>query len=136
MIKNYRTHHESLKKLRKLLSDSNKDIRHRRHLLNIHITFLGWLTEFLGFFMIFLGSVIIGHGNVAITLTLQLLTFIAFFVIVPCVYLINEPDFKASFAESQLYFDFLKLFKSEKADPKYLREQSNDEKSITQCNEE
>ena len=133
-ISKFRTHQESLRKLRKLISDSNKDIRHRRHLLNIQITFLGWLTEFIGFFMIFLGSFIIGHGIVALTLTLQLLTFIAFYIIVPCVYLVNESDFKAKFAESPLYFNFLKFFKSEKVNPKFLEEHDNHERSSAQGN--
>ena len=70
----HRTHKESLKKLRKLLSDSSKDIRHRRHLIQIHVTILGWLTEFMGFVLIFLGSYILGHGDAVVTLILQSLT--------------------------------------------------------------
>ena len=121
----HRTHKESLKKLRKLLSNSSKDIRHRRHLIQIHITILGWLTEFLGFLLIFFGSYILGHGNMIVTLVLQCLTILIYFIIVPSIYLINDSDFKAEIAETQTYFNFLKFFKSESVDPKLLEDEDN-----------
>ena len=121
----HRSHKESLKKLRKLLSNSSKNIRHRRHLIQIHITMLGWLTEFSGFLLIFFGSYIFGHGNSVVTLVLQSLTIFIYFNIVPCIYLINDSDFKANIAETQAYFNFLKFFKSESVDPKLLEDDEN-----------
>ena len=122
----HRTHKESLKKLRKLLSNSSKNIRHRRHLIQIHITILGWLTEFSGFLLIFFGSYILGHGNSVVTLVLQSLTIFIYFNIVPCIYLINDSDFKANIAETQTYFNFLKFFKSESVDPKLLEDEETE----------
>ena len=130
----HRTHKESLKKFRKLLSDSSKDIRHRRHLIQIHVTILGWLTEFMGFVLIFLGSYILGHGDAVVTLIFQSLTIFIYFHVVPCIYLINDSDLKANFAETTIYFDFLKIFKSERVDPTIFEEENKDENLVTQEN--
>ena len=86
----YRSHKESMKRLPKLLSKSSKARRRRQHLLNIQITTLAWIAEFLGFFVIFLGSFILGHENAVVTLSLQTLTMIIFFIACPSVYLINS----------------------------------------------
>ena len=114
-------------KLRKLLSDSSKDIRHRRHLINIHISALGWLAEFLGFFLIVLGSFVLGNGNAVVTLILQSFSLFIFFDILPCIYLINDSDFKANFAETQIYFKFLRFFKCERVDSRFLENKENEE---------
>ena len=132
----HRTHKESLKKLRKLLSDSSKDIRHRRHLIQIHVTILGWLTEFMGFLLIFLGSYILGHGDAVVTLILQSLTIFIYFLVVPCIYLINDSDLKANFAETKIYFNFLKLFKSERVDPMIFEDENKNRNQIAQANAE
>ena len=113
-------------KLRKLLSDSSKDIRHRRHLINIHISALGWLAEFLGFFLIVLGSFVLGNGNAVVTLILQSFSLFIFFDILPCIYLINDSDFKANFAETEIYFKFLRFFKWEKVDSRFLENKENE----------
>ena len=132
----HRTHKESLKKLRKLLSDSSKDIRHRRHLIQIHVTILGWLTEFMGFVLIFLGSYILGHGDAVVTLILQSLTIFIYFHVVPCIYLINDSDLKANFAETTIYFNFLKIFKSERVDPMIFEDENKNENQIAYANAE
>ena len=107
-----RTHKEQLVKLRKLLSESSKSLRHRRNLINIHITFLTWLVECIGFFFIVLGSAILGHNNSIATLSLQTLTLLFFFNIVPCTFLINKSDLKGTMADSKWYISFLNLFHS------------------------
>ena len=76
--------------------------------------------------MIFFGSYILGHGNSVVTLVLQSLTIFIYFNIVPCIYLINDSDFKANIAETQTYFNFLKFFKSENADPKLLEDEETE----------
>ena len=132
----HRSHRASLKKLRKLISDSSKHIRHRRHLINIHIAVLGWLTEVSGFFIIFLGAYILGHGNTVVTLILQSLTIFLFYNILPCIYLINDSDFKAEFAETQCYFNLLKLFKSERVDPTLLKNENKDDQETVNDNDD
>ena len=97
-------------RLRKIMSDSAKDMRHRRNLINIHITFLGWLVEFSGFFIMVLGSFFIGHSSVYITLLLQTINIIILFIILPCVYLINDSDLKENIVESKYYLTILQFF--------------------------
>ena len=106
----HRTHKDQLVKLRKLLSESSKSRRHRRNLINIHITILSWLVEFIAFFFVLLGSFILGHDNSIVTLSLQSLTILFYFNILPCIFLINDSDFKGLMAESRWYISFLSLF--------------------------
>ena len=122
-------------KLRKLLSDSSKHIRHRRHLINIHIAALGWLMEFSGFLLVFLGSFILGHKNAVVTLILQSFCIFILFNILPCIYLINDSDFKANFAETEIYFKFLQFFKCEEVDPRFLRNNDEDIRKKTENND-
>ena len=61
-----------------------------------------------------------------VTLVLQCLSIFIYFIIVPCIYLINDSDFKAEIAETQTYFNFLKFFKSESFDPKLLEDEENE----------
>ena len=106
----YRQHNESAIKLRKVLSKLHHDIRHRRNLINIHITILGWLVEFFGFFLIALGSFILGHGSSIRTLCLQSFTCLFYFVCLPCTILINDSDLKMTLAENQYYKTILSIF--------------------------
>ena len=106
----YRKHNESAIKLRKVLSKLHHDIRHRRNLINIHITILGWLVEFFGFFLIALGSFILGHGSPIRTLFLQAFTSLFYFVCLPCTILINATDLKITLAENQYYKNILSIF--------------------------
>ena len=121
-----------MKKLKKLISDQAKDIRHRRHQINIHITLLGWMAEFSAFLLIIIGSFILGHGNVVVTLTLQSFTIFMMFNVVPCVYLMNEDDFKNRILESIHYFNFLRLFKIERNNAFEDENERSNENDVTQ----
>ena len=103
-----------MRKLNKLLSDQAKDIRHRRHHINIHITLLGWVVEFFSFLLIMLGSFVLGHGNATVTLLLQTLSLFMMFNVLLCVYLVNEGELKNRILASDLYFNFLRILKVEK----------------------
>ena len=96
-------------RLRKLLPDSSKIRRHRRIVVNLQITFLAWLVEVFGFFLIFLGTFILGHENNVVNLSMQLLTVIVYFNIMPCIFLINDSDVKAQIIESDWYNRFLNI---------------------------
>ena len=109
----YRCQKESMINLRDALSDASKDRRRRRNLVNLHITFLGWLVEFSGFFMILLGSFILGHGDSFTTLCLQMLTMTIYFNILPLVFLINDSYLKACIAESKFYVRISGSFKNQ-----------------------
>ena len=109
-------------------------MRHRRHLINIHIAVLGWITEFSTFLVLILGSFILGHGNALVTMILQTITYFLYFNLLPCVYLINDDDSKALIVESRNYFTFLRLFHCENVHPKFLgRKDDND--NISEANE-
>ena len=107
-----RVHQKTMLKLKKLLSDASRTYRHRRNVLNIMITMLAWLVEFIGGLTIFLGSFVFGHGNSVITLTLQTLTLVFYFDILPCTFLINEEEWKISMLDNYWYTQFIKVFDS------------------------
>ena len=102
-----------MEKLRKNLSDSAKDRRHRIHMINLHIAVVEWLVEFSGFFLIFLGSYILGHGSSTVTTFLQTITAFLLFNVLPCTLLINDDELKANIAESDYYRMVLKTFNCE-----------------------
>ena len=101
-------------RLKNVLSDSCKLRRRRRNLINIHITFLGWLVESFGFILILLGSFILGHSSPSITLILQTLTIIVQTNILPLVFLINDPELKANIVDSRYYLMFLNCLNLQK----------------------
>ena len=67
----------------------------------------------------------LGNGNAVVTLILQSFTLLIFFNVLPCIYLINDSDFKANFAETHIYFKFLQFFKCERVDPSFLENEEN-----------
>ena len=93
-----------------MLNDSTVQRRHQRIMLNIHISFLAWLIEFFGFFLLFLGMYVVGHENNIVTYSMQTLTLIVYFNLLPSVLLMNSSEFKDLASESQVYERFLNLF--------------------------
>ena len=93
-----------------MLSTESIDARYRNRLVNIHITIIHWLTEFSAFLVVSLGSFVFGHKNAILTLCLQTATNFILFNLLPCVFLMNNPDVKSRIAESQLYVRVLKTF--------------------------
>ena len=69
----------------------------------MQITIIAWLSEFLGFFIAFLGIFILGQENGIRTFSLQLLTIIINFIIVPSVFLINSNHVKTLIVDSKMY---------------------------------
>ena len=90
--------------------------RNRRHIVNIQITILAWLTESLAFLLIFLGSFILKNQNIVVTLIMQTLTFFCYFVLLPSILLINDSDKKGYIIESKWYASFLSIFHWEDVD--------------------
>ena len=103
-----------MRKIGKMLSEESIGIRHRRSMINIHITVIHWLTEFLAFLVIVLGSFVFGHGNAILTLCLQTTSNFFLFNLLPCILLINHSDVKGRIAESEYYIRILKMFKLDK----------------------
>ena len=99
-----------MKRLRKLLDKSSKVRRWQRNLLNMQMTILAWMAEFLGFFVIFLGSFILGHENIVVTLSLQILTTLIIFILCPSVYLMNSSKVKDMILENHYYITMINKF--------------------------
>ena len=93
-------------KLRKLLSESSKADRHRRLKINIHITFLAWLAECFGSSIVFIGLFVFGHQSHIVEHSLEIISFVIYLNLLPCILLIN----KGKIADSYWYNAFLNLF--------------------------
>jgi hypothetical protein len=124
-----RTHKQQIVKLRKLLTESSKSRRHRRNLINIHITILNWLVEFIAFFFVLLGSVILGHDNSIVTYFMHSLTILFYFNILPCTFLVNKSDLKGLMAESRWYISFLNLFGCADYQPEQIGNNEEDQEN-------
>ena len=94
-----------MKKLRKLLSDDQKNRRSRRNVLSIQITILGWLVEWAAFFTLVVGSYILGNKNNTVTMTLQCVTMLFYVIFLPGSLLINSSEVKERIAESNFYLN-------------------------------
>ena len=101
---------DTLFRLRKLLTASSKERRHRRRLLSIQITFIAWLAESMGFLVIFLGTFILGHENNVFNFLMQTITLTIYFIILPSVFLLNDFDVKSEIVESNWYSTILTIF--------------------------
>ena len=107
-----RVHKETMLKLKNLLSDTNRALRHQRNVLNLLITMLAWLVELFGGLTLVLGSFIFGHGNSIVTLVLQTLSLLLYFVILPCTFLINVDEWKEAILENKWYLQFIRVLDS------------------------
>ena len=99
-------------KLKNLLSDTNRALRHQRNVLNLLITMLAWLVELFAGLTLVLGSFIFGHGNSIVTLVLQTLSLLFYFVILPCTFLINVDEWKEAILENKWYPQFIRVLDS------------------------
>ena len=111
IIKIFSDHKLQMFRLRKLMAESTKDRRNRCNILNIQIAILAWFVEFIGFLGIVLGSVILGHGDLLVTFSLQTFSMSIYFIILPYIYLINEQsNLKSTIADSNFYLKFTERF--------------------------
>ena len=114
-------------RLRKLLSDSSKNRRCRRNVLNIQITILGWLVEVLGFLIVLVGTAIVGHGNAEATMALQASSMLFYAILLPSTMLINSLEVKDYIVESRWYITFINQFGCR---PVYPSTSDNDDADI------
>ena len=132
-----------MKKLRKVLSDDQKNRRSRRNVLSIQITILGWLVEWAGFLTLVVGSFILGNKNKTVTMTLQCVTMLFYVIFLPCSLLINSSEVKEQIAESSLYLNLITMLgwkptiyrtPEEEDDPTTIRRRSDADPSPRQDN--
>ena len=107
-----RVHKDTMLKLKNLLSDGSRALRHQRNVLNLLITMFAWLVELFGGLTLVLGSFIFGHGNSIVTLALQTLSLSFYFVILPCTLLINSDEWKEAILEYKWYPQFVRVLDS------------------------
>ena len=115
-----RQHKETMRKIKSLLSETNRALRHQRNILNLLITMLAWLVELFGGLTLVLGSFIFGHGNSIVTLFLQTLSLLFYFVVLPSTFLFNVDEWKEAILESRWYPRLIKVidsFTSSRTDP-------------------
>ena len=101
-----------MRKLKNLLSETNRAIRHQRNILNLLITMLAWLVELFGGLTLVLGAFVFGHGNHIVTLLLQTLSLLFYFVVLPSTFLFNVDEWKEAILESRWYPRFIKVLDS------------------------
>ena len=107
-----RQHKETMRKIKSLLSETNRALRHQRNILNLLITMLAWLVELFGGLTLVLGSFIFGHGNNIVTLFLQTLSLLFYFVVLPSTFLLNVDEWKEAILESRWYPRLIKVIDS------------------------
>ena len=107
-----RQHKETMRKLKNLLSETKRTLRHQRNILNVLITMLAWLVELFGGLTLVLGSFIFGHGNSIVTLFLQTLSLLFYFVVLPSTFLFNVDEWKEAILESRWYPRLIKVIDS------------------------
>ena len=91
------------------------------------MTILAWLVEFTGFLLVFLGSFIFRGKDSIVTGSMQTFTFFVYFVMVPSVFLVNDPYIKGIIIESSWYIRLLDMFR---LDPEFEQYDEEDEDEI------
>ena len=99
-------------KLKKLLSDDTKILRHRRLVLNIQITILTWLFELgLSIFVIVVKlTVVDGMENKFLDFLVRELIWFVFTIFLPALLLINDTELKDKILLNDWYISFLDKF--------------------------
>ena len=106
-----RTHNESMVKLKKLLSDDQKIIRHRRLVLGIQITITTWLVELIAYvFAIFVILIGLNPQNRVGEICVGELVVVLYAIILPGIVLIRDSELKDNILESSWYISILNTF--------------------------
>ena len=93
-------------------------------MINIHITFLAWLVELLGGLTLVVGTHILGHENNIVNFSMHTLGHFINFVILPCIFLINDSDLKGEIIESNWYNTILNICNCQYMSPVEYNEES------------
>ena len=95
-----------MEKLKKLLSDDLKVIRHRRLVLTIQITILSWVVELLAIFVAILVT-LIGVDNKMGLFIMKELVHLLYEIVLPGIVVIRDSGLKNNILESPLYISIL-----------------------------
>ena len=98
-------------KLKKLLSDDQKIIRHRRLVLGIQITITTWLVELIAYvFAIFVILIGLNPQNRVGEICVGELVVVLYAIILPGIVLIRDSELKDNILESSWYISILNTF--------------------------
>ena len=95
-----------MNKLKKLLSDDLKVIRHRRLVLSIQITILSWVVELLATIVSLLAH-LIGVNNKMGEFIMKELARFVYVIVLPGIVVIRDSELKENILESPLYISIL-----------------------------
>ena len=73
-----------------VLSEHHRNRRAQISQVNIKVNFIAWLVEFLGCMTIWLNTIVVGSHSDAISVLLEILQLICFFILLPSAYLVNS----------------------------------------------
>ena len=95
-----------MRKLKKLLSDDLKVMRHRRLVLTIQITILSWVVELLAFIVGIIVS-LIGVDNKMGLFIMKEFVHLVYEIVLPGIVVIRDSGLKENILESSLYISIL-----------------------------
>ena len=106
-----RSHTESMSKLKKILSDDSKILRHRRLVLNIQMTIFSWIFELILSFLAF-ANALIGfnpRNTIGNFFADEFLSFV-YCVLLPSIVLVHDAELKDKVIQSDWYIGILGRF--------------------------
>ena len=98
-------------KLRKLLSDDLKILRHRRFVLGIQITVTTWMVELISFLVAVVVTLIrTDKQSKMVGFFMREMSLVVYTIIIPGIVIVRDSELKDSILESNIYIDILDMF--------------------------
>ena len=95
-------------KLRKLLSDDLKILRHRRFVLGIQITCSTWMVELISFLLaVFVTLIRTEKQSKMAGFFMREMSLVVYTIIIPGIVIVRDSELKDSILESTAYIDIL-----------------------------
>ena len=95
-----------MKKLRKLLSDDLKVMRHRRLVLTIQITILSWVVELIAIVVAMLVTLIGVDNKMGLFIMKELVHFL-YEIVLPAIVVVRDSGLKDNILQSPMYISIL-----------------------------
>ena len=98
--------------LKLVLTEYHRNRRAQISQVNIKVNFIAWLVEFLGCMAIWLDTVVVGSHSNVISLLLETLILLWFFILLPSTYLVNSSAGINSIVDHSWTGAFAKIYES------------------------
>ena len=99
-------------------SESSKNRNKKKCKINIKVNIIAWLVEVFCGTMMALDYLVIGNRSIAFTGLTQILIMLSFFILMPCIYLINSSEGLNIIVDKSWGDAFGRLFKQNKENAK------------------